>query len=284
MSTSSRVYLVTGATQGIGLGIARGLANTPNSEVIIVGRNEEKARSVVAELKKSTGNQKISYEIVELGSYKSIVSFGKRFRDSGRKLHALVNNVGVGSSTRKQSADGIELQFAVNVLSYYWVIQELLPVLKSSAPSRIVNVASFAAGDLRLDDLELNVRGYDGRLAYRQSKQADRVLTLGLAEQLRSSGIIVNSCHPGVVDTTLADDLGVKTFLPPDTVFDTAEKASRTPILLAASAATANVTGKYFVAEKEAEEPFANDKATIEGLLKSLNKITAELKHKYSLD
>jgi retinol dehydrogenase-13 len=119
-----------------------------------------------------------------------------------------VNNAAVTPKRREETPEGIELQFATNVLGYFWMIQAFADILKRSAPARVVNVASDWAGDLELEDLEFKRRRYDNNAAYRQSKQADRMLTVPFAERLKPLGITVNACHPGEVPSTLSHNLG----------------------------------------------------------------------------
>jgi len=96
------------------------------------------------------------------------------------RLDVLVNNAGINRSKRQTSADGIELTFATNVLGYFLLTRDLLDLLRASAPSRIVNVASTYASDLDLADLQFQRRAYEGRKAYAQSKACNRMLTWAL--------------------------------------------------------------------------------------------------------
>jgi retinol dehydrogenase-13 len=123
-------------------------------------------------------------------------------------VHVLVNNAAVTPGRRQLTPEGIELQFATNVLGYFWMIEAFTEQLKQSSPARIINVASYWAGGLDIHDLEFKHRPYDNNAAYRQSKQADRMLTVAFARRLRPFGITVNACHPGDVNSTLSNNLG----------------------------------------------------------------------------
>ena len=158
-----------------------------------------------------------------------------------------------------ETVDGIEMQFAVNVLAYFWMMEAFTPVLSASAPARIVNVASYWAGDLDLDDLEMKERSYSNNTAYRQSKQADRMLTAAFAARLRESGITVNACHSGDVNSKLSNDLGFGGGEQPADGADT-------PLWLALDSKGGVHSGAYF--EHRAEVPcrFAADADAVDRL------------------
>ena len=146
-----------------------------------------------------------------------------------------------------------------NVLGYFWMIQAFAEILKRSAPARVVNVASYWAGDLELDDLEFKRRRYDNNAAYRQSKQADRMLTVPFAERLKPLGVTVNACHPGDVPSTLSHNLGFHGHHTP-------EEGARTPVWLATDPIAGNMTGKFFADCREVRCQFAKDRAGFEAL------------------
>jgi NAD(P)-dependent dehydrogenase (short-subunit alcohol dehydrogenase family) len=117
-------------------------------------------------------------------------------------------------------------------------------ILKASSPARVVNVASYWAGGLRLDDLQFSLRRYNNDHAYRQSKQADRMLTVAFARRFVGRGITVNACHSGDVSSTLSNDLGFGGHESPD-------QGASTPVWLATDPIGQEITGKYFEHERE---------------------------------
>ena len=124
-----------------------------------------------------------------------------------RQLDVLVSNAGIGSrgggAGRRESADGHELRFAVNYLAGFLLAHLLLPLLKASAPSRIVNVASLGQHPIDFDDVMIT-RGYSGSRAYAQSKLAQIMFTIDLARELQGTGVTVNSLHPATyMNTTM---------------------------------------------------------------------------------
>jgi NAD(P)-dependent dehydrogenase (short-subunit alcohol dehydrogenase family) len=174
-------------------------------------------------------------------------------------LHILVNNAAVTPRKRQETFEGIEVQFATNVLGYFWMTQAFTGHLRQSAPARVVNVASYWAGDLDLDDLEFKRRIYRNGTAYRQSKQANRMLTVALAERLRSYDISVNACHPGDVNSSLSNNLGFGGH-------DTPEEGAKTPVWLATSSVGQQVAGQYFEHMREVRCRFGENKQAVEAL------------------
>ncbi|MFI5339705.1 MAG: SDR family NAD(P)-dependent oxidoreductase [Candidatus Methylomirabilales bacterium] len=254
-----RVALVTGASGAIGKAIARGIAEDPGYEVVLLCRNEAKARQACQEVMQATGNSKVRYEVVDVSRWSAIQGLAKRWQGP---LHVLVNNAAVTPRRREETPEGIELQFATNVLGYFWMIQAFSEHMKGSAPARVVNVASYWAGDLDLSDLEFKRRRYVNGEAYRQSKQANRMLTVAFAEQLKPYGVIVNACHPGDVNSTLSNNLGFGGSQTPD-------EGARTPVWLAVSPTGQKVTGKFFERMREVRCTFAGDRKVIEELYKA---------------
>jgi NAD(P)-dependent dehydrogenase (short-subunit alcohol dehydrogenase family) len=251
-----RVALVTGATGAIGRAIAAGIASDPGFEVVLVGRDSRKAAAAVAEIQRRTGNEHVRFELADLACGTSIKALEGRW--SG-PLHVLVNNAAVAPRRRHQTPEGIELQFATNVLGYFRMIEGFRDRLTRSAQARVVNVASYWAGGLDLTDLEFRRRRYDNDTAYRQSKQADRMLTVAFAATLKGADVTVNACHPGDVISTLSRELGFGGS-------DTAEQAADTPVWLATRSIEETATGKYFEHRQEARCRFGEDREAVDAL------------------
>jgi NAD(P)-dependent dehydrogenase (short-subunit alcohol dehydrogenase family) len=252
----NRVAIVTGATGAIGKAIVRQIAEDHAYEVVLACRDEEKARGAIRDIAQATGNSQVRYELVDVSRRSSIQALADRWRGP---LHALVNNAAATPRRRLETPEGIELQFATNVLGYFWMIQAFAEHLKRSAPARVVNVASYWAGDLDLDDLEFRRRRYDNNRAYRQSKQANRMLTVAFAERLKAYGVSVNACHPGDVNSRLSNDLGFGGHTTPD-------DGARTPAWLATSPIGQEETGKYFEHMREVRCRFGEDRQALERL------------------
>lgn len=251
-----KTAIVTGATGAIGSAIAAGIAAQPGYRLVLVCRDERKARRAVSEIQRETGNDNVRYEIADLSLAAGAHALANRWEG---ELHVLVNNAAIAPRRRLTTAEGLELQFATNVMGYVWMMEAFHNVLGSSAPSRIVNVASYWAGDLDVSDLQFQRRRYDNDLAYRQSKQANRMLTVAYAKRFADDGITVNACHPGDVRSQLSRDLGFGGHESP-------EQGAQTPVWLATQPIGGEVTGKYFEGMREAACRFGSDAAGVEAV------------------
>jgi NAD(P)-dependent dehydrogenase (short-subunit alcohol dehydrogenase family) len=252
-----RISLVTGAYGAIGKAIATGLAREKNLSVFLIGRDEALLQRTVAEVISLTGNPEVYGKVLDLSLDKEILELARHWNGP---LHVLVNNAATAPRRRMESSEGIEMQWAVNVLSYYRMAWYFQPFMKGQADARIVNVASYWAGGLNLQDPEFKNRPYNNDDAYRQSKQANRMMTLMFAEDLKDSGITVNACHPGDVNSKLSNDLGFGGSARP-------EEGAATPLFLATSPQLQQVTGKYFEHKREVACNFMNNKAACKELM-----------------
>jgi NAD(P)-dependent dehydrogenase (short-subunit alcohol dehydrogenase family) len=261
--SSRRLALVTGATGAIGGAIARGLAADPSFEVVLLGRDERRTRHAADAISRASGNDRVRHEYVDVSLDASIHRFAHRF---DAPVDVLINNAAVAPSRRQMTPEGREMVFATNVLGYLRLTLALESHLHKAAPARVVNVASYWAGDLDLTDLEFDRRRYDNNAAYRQSKQANRMLTVALAERYPANEIAVNVCHPGDVDSRLSTDLG---FGGPDQP----EQAAATPLWLATAHELEAVSGKYFADGHEERCRFAADRAAIARLFHACRKL-----------
>ncbi len=255
-NSGTRVAMVTGATGAIGQAIARQIAEKQGYQVVLAVRDEAKAKKAVEGISRASGNDRVRYELVDLSRQASVQALADRWQGP---LHVLVNNAGTTPRSRQETTEGIELQFATNVLGYFWMIQALGEYLKQAAPARVVNVASYWAGDLDLEDLEFKRRRYNNNQAYRQSKQANRMLTAALAERLKPFNISVNACHPGDVNSTLSNNLGFGGHEAPD-------QGAKTPVWLATGPVGQEETGKYFERMGESKDRFVQDRSAVERL------------------
>ena len=256
MDLDPTIVLVSGATGVIGNSIARELAMTPGYEVVLLARDADRANLTLERIRRDSGNDTVRVILADVSRHCTVRQAAK---DWSGPLHVLVNVAGVAPRRRETTLEGIELTFATNVLGYFWVTQAFAPYMESSKPARVINVASYWAGDLNIDDLEFKRRRFDNHLAYRQSKQANRMITVIQAEELAASGITVNACHPGDPSSVLSRNLGFGSNQSPD-------YAARTPVMLARGELGAGTTGRYFENGKEVHCPFSEDRRKIERL------------------
>lgn len=251
-----RVCVITGATRGIGLATARGLA-ARGGEVVVVARDERRLDDALRELRRDAGHDAIHAIRMDLASMNSIRQGAAEIVHRWPTIHVLVNNAGVNAKRRTASADGRELTLAVNHLAPFLLTSLLAPALVRGAPSRVVNITSVFAhmGRVELDDLELGRRTYDSTRAYTQSKVALVMFTLELAERLRGTGVTANCVSPGLVATDLMrEHWWMKSpKLRPlwDRVLLTSDRAAERVIRVATSAALERVTGRILGADDE---------------------------------
>jgi len=244
-----QTILVTGSTDGIGKLTALSLAKQ-HAEVLVHGRNEEKVHQVVTELKLGTGNMKVAGFVADFSSLDEVRSLADQVQQKFPELDVLINNAGVGFDSNGLSKDGYELGFAVNYLASFLLTHLLLPNLKESSPSRIVNVSS--AGQQAIDFESVTQENSDGVQAYCRSKLALIMFTMDLAEQLEDEQITVNNLHPGTyLNTNMVRRAGIDPWGEP-------ESGADAEVFLATSPAINGTTGKYFNVTSEAR---ADDQA-----------------------
>jgi len=251
-----RTIIVTGAYGVIGREIAKGLVKA-HFHTILIGRDKYKLKQLQEELLTLEGASDVDYHAVDLSSKAQIYDMAEKI---DAPIDVLVNNAATAPRSKSVSEDGIEMQWATNVLGYYWMIDAFEAHLTKAKKGRVVNVASYWAGGLDLDDPEFKNRPYDNDQAYRQSKQADRMLTYGFADKLINA-VTVNVCHSGDANSKLSNNLGFGGSVSP-------RQAAETPLYLAISSEVNDVTGAYFAHGREARCQFRSDKSSIDRLMK----------------
>lgn len=197
----NKVVVITGANKGIGKEATKQIAKL-GAKVYMACRSLDSANQVKDEIINETGNHNVFLEHLDLASVDSIQKFAESFKQKESKLDVLINNAGIWTKTKKLTDINVEQTFAVNVLGHQLLTQLLLNELKNAAPSRIINVASKFAGGLDIDDLNFDKRKYNKTLPYRQTKQANRMLTREWARRLKKDNISVYSMTPGFIPTT----------------------------------------------------------------------------------
>jgi retinol dehydrogenase 12 len=247
---NDKLCLITGATSGIGKETAKSLAQM-DARVILAARNLEKAGRVVSEINNLTGKNNVEAMIVDLSSLSDIKRFAAEFSSKFDRLDVLINNAGIWETKRKESADGIELTFAVNHLAPFLLTNELLGLIQKTKASRIINVASEAHryGSISFDDPELK-QSYSHMKAYSQSKLANVLFTKELMRKLHGKDVTVNALHPGVVATNLFQNMGKIVSGLGSLFMITPQKGAQTSVYLASSFEVANTTGEYFKNKK----------------------------------
>jgi NAD(P)-dependent dehydrogenase (short-subunit alcohol dehydrogenase family) len=260
-----KVVLITGASSGIGRATAVDLARR-GARVFLVGRTPEHCEAALAAVH-AVGRADCEMIQADLASLAGIRALAKQVLARTERLDVLLNNAGVVLVRRTTTPDGYETTFALNHLSYFLLTGLLLPLLRKSAPARIVSVASHGhrMGRLDLDDLQ-NERHYSTLRVYAQSKTANILWNCELARRIEGSDITANCLHPGTVRSNLGQGNGpvldaLQRIL---TLFmKTPEKGAKTSIYLATSAEVEGVSGRYFVNCREKKPaPHATDPST----------------------
>ncbi|AZO53964.1 MULTISPECIES: SDR family NAD(P)-dependent oxidoreductase [unclassified Mesorhizobium] len=208
MELKDKTILITGSTDGVGRVVAQRLG-AAGARVLVHGRDATRGKAVITDIEAAGG--KAEFLAADLASLAEVRRLAEAVRARTGRLDVLINNAGVGTAgdKRQTSADGHELRFAVNYLAGFLLTSELLALLRASAPARIVNVASAGQQAIDFDDVMLT-HSYSGVRAYCQSKLAQILFTIDLAEQLKGSGVTVNALHPAsYMNTTMVRQAGV---------------------------------------------------------------------------
>ena len=260
--TGKRV-IITGPTSGVGEAIALELG-AQGAELVLACRDIAKGALLAAAITRAGAAVAPALMQIDLSSQASIRAFARAYQARYDRLDVLINNAAGNRGTLPKIAgpDGIELTFATNVLGYFLLTNELLPLLKKSAPSRIVNVASTFASDLDLDDLQFERRPFESFKAYAQSKACNRLLTWALARRLEGSGVTANAMTPGLItETGLYRNSGPELVerLSQRSGGRTSAQGADTAVWLASAPELEGVTDKFFDERKERPCEFRNE-------------------------
>lgn len=248
-SMEETTVLITGATDGLGRGVAERLASD-GATVLLHGRNLERLADTEREIINASGNDRIRTYLADFAALDDVRALADEVISREEKLHVLINNAGIGSgmpekTTRQESWDGYELRFTVNYLSGFLLTWRLLPLLRISAPARIVNVASAGQSPIDFDDVMLE-RNYSGTRAYSQSKLAQIMFCFELAGRVPPEEVTINSLHPSTYMPTkiVLEEIGQH--------IDPLEEGIDATFRLATSAEVEGLTGRYYDRQSEA--------------------------------
>ena len=254
----NKVIIITGATTGIGRETALALAAT-GAKLVLIVRSREKADALKAEIAKRHPTTQVHVFLADLSLLEQVQRAGAEVAAQFPVIDVLINNAGAIFQTREETAEGLEMTFALNHLNYFLLTHLLLPNLRAAAAqygeARIVNVASTAhwAGKVNFNDLQSKVK-YSGIRMYCNSKLMNVLFTKELSRRLQGSGVTANSLHPGSV----ASEFGTrqegwwfsKLFSIGKPLMVSEAKGAETSIYLATAPEVKGVTGKYFARKK----------------------------------
>jgi NAD(P)-dependent dehydrogenase (short-subunit alcohol dehydrogenase family) len=269
MKMDGKTVLITGSTDGVGRYVATKLA-AAGAKVLIHGRDKARAKTLSDAIKRAGGFEPTFYQ-ADLSSLADTERLGDAVLADHKRLDVFISNAGIGSQNegpaRQTSKDGYELRFAVNYLSGFLLARLLLPLLKASAPSRIVNVASLGQHPIDFDDVMIT-KGYSGSRAYAQSKLSQIMFTIDLAEELKGTGVTANSLHPATyMNTTMVRAGGI-------TPMSTVEQGGDAILHLVTGDDVASKSGVFFNGMNEMK---ANPQAYDTAARKRLRALSVEL-------
>jgi len=248
METTTRLdgqtALVTGATSGLGLEVARQLAGL-GARVLVHGRSQERAEAAAADVAAHGSAEPVWADFERFSEVRRLAD---QVTGTASRIDVLVNNAGIFATERHETTDGHELSFQVNHLSTFLLTNLLLDAVRAAPHGRMITVSSAAhfRGDIDVDDLDRRARPFDGHAAYASGKLANVLFALELAERLMCMPPTSNAVHPGTLETKLLA-IGF-----PSAQGSPVAMGAAGPVYLATSPDAATVTGAYFVEKRRA--------------------------------
>ena len=274
---NNKTILITGASAGIGLQSAIGLAKQ-GANIVMVGRHKERTSEAVELVRTQTGNRSVSYLLADLSSIQEVRRLAQEFKDKYPALDVLLNNAGAVLLRRKVSVDGYEMTVALNHLNYFLLTQLLLDMLKAAPAGRIVNVASRAhyRGHVNFEDLQ-SQHGYNGMRVYSMSKLMNVLFTYELARRLDGTNVTANCLHPGFVASNFGGNNGwiARIAMRFMTGRISVEEGAKCPIFLASLPDVQGVSGKYF--NYDTQETRSSEESYDQNIARRLWDVSEEL-------
>ena len=248
--------LITGATSGIGFQTALALAKM-GAQVIITGRSQKTAEEAVANIKSASGNTRVDFLLANLSAQKNVRALAEQFKAQYERLDVLINNAGLAASKKELTEDGLESDFAMNVVTPFLLTHLLMGSLKKSSSPRVVTLmGGDVPAKLDMDNLQ-SEKSFDGLNTYSQTKLAMMVLMYEFAQH--EKGMTINVCYPGQASTNMTRSVTpemlpramrwmfpIFKLLVREDGGKSAAKAARSSVYLASSPEVEGVTGKYF--------------------------------------
>jgi len=251
-----KIILITGATSGIGFQTALALAKM-GAQVIVTGRSKTSAEEAVTKLKAASGNSRVDFLLADLSAQKNVRALAEQFKVKYERLDVLINNAGLAASKKELTEDGIESDFAMNVVTPFLLTHLLMDSLKKSQSPRVVTLmGGDVPAKLEMDNLQ-SEKYFDGLNTYSQTKLAMMVLMVEFAQRVKD--VTINVCYPGQASTNMTRSVTpemlpramrwmfpVFKLMVRDDGGKSAAKAARSSVYLASSSEVEGVTGKYF--------------------------------------
>ncbi|KAL0818894.1 hypothetical protein ABMA28_008210 [Loxostege sticticalis] len=251
---TGKVVIVTGANTGIGFETAKDLARR-GARIILACRDEGRGTTAMHKIIETTQNKNVVFKQLDLASLKSVRAFAEDVIRTEPAIHVLVNNAGTGKLDNSLTEDSLPIEAQINHFGPFLLTTLLLPLIKASAPSRIVNVSSLLHKVGKVDPESFHKPAKNSiqhMRVYSNTKLANMLFTRKLSRDLEGSGVTVNCLHPGAVSTDIfRDKYAISRFFI-KLLFKTSFEGAQTSIYLAVAPELENVSGKYFVDCQEA--------------------------------
>jgi NAD(P)-dependent dehydrogenase (short-subunit alcohol dehydrogenase family) len=253
MNIKDRVFLITGGTSGVGNATAMGLARL-GAKVVIVSRSEKRGQQTLAEIAQVTGNDQGDVLVADLALQASIKSACETFKRKYDHLHVLANLGGAVYTEKQITSEGIERMFAVNYLGHFVLTMQLLDMLKTSRPARVITVLGaprfLKNPQINLDDLQLE-QNFNGLRVLAQGLFARAYFTFELAKRLEGTGVTAVAFHPGWVRSQLTQNLPRYLHMLSSATNIFAKADCEIGVYLAAAKAVEGISGVYFDDKKQ---------------------------------
>jgi len=262
---TGKLCVVTGCTSGVGWEAAKALAKY-GARIAMINRSRDKSENACDTLR-ADYNTECRYILADFADLSQVRGAVGQLVHSVDRIDVLVNNVGMHSTTRTRTSDGLETVFCVNHLASFALTWMLLETMRRSAPSRIIQVNSqgHRIGGLDINDLDWRKRHYTGLRGYGASKTAQLLTIWEFSERLQGSGVTINAMHPGAVRSSIGNNNGplyrwYKNKILAKTLGDPAV-AGQAIHYLATAPALETVSGRYFnLTQPEKPAPHALDR------------------------
>jgi NAD(P)-dependent dehydrogenase (short-subunit alcohol dehydrogenase family) len=260
----SQVFIVTGATSGIGKALAVDLAKL-GEMVMIVARDAERANATLEEIRLATQNANVDLQLGDLSILSSVRNLAEILRSKYETIDVLINNAGVYKRKRSVTVDGFEEMFAANHLGPFLltnlVLEKLQAAVQTHGSARVLNITAPSTIPLNFDDLQ-GERSFNSLNAFGATKMANLLFTLELARQLENTGITVNAVHPGLARSELMKEGSFLIRLLTRLISPPPEKVSGAILQAATAHEFEKLTGRFLHNGKEIDVPaYAHDRA-----------------------
>jgi len=270
---TTKVFMVTGATSGIGKALATQLANT-GEIVILVARDMDRGNAVVQEITQKTKNWNLDLQLCDLSNMSSVNNLASVVKAKYNTINLLINNAGVYKRQRETTVDGYETMFAANHLGPFLLTNLLLDALTASGSGRILNITAPSTTQLDFDDLQ-GEKKFNSLNAFGATKMANLLFTFELARRLEGSNVTANAIHPGLSRSQLMKEAFAPLKLITWLLSSPPQKAAEDILKMATAPEFANVSGKFFHHGKEIEAPaYARDRNNQERLWEISERLT----------